>query len=136
MTDGKVRVSVGQGGNEAIPNYVSGGEFSIGTNYLTYSGASPTVMPNQALKWEVTTQYNAGLDLAMFNNRVTFITDFYIKKTSDLLFAVPIPETTGFGYITQNIGDIENKGMEFSVITHNIDGEFQWTTTLQCRIQQ
>ncbi len=129
LTDGKLRVSVGQGGNESIPNYVSGGEFSIGTNYLTYSGAAPTVMPNQALKWEVTTQYNLGIDLAMFKNRVNFVGDFYIKNTSDLLFAVPIPETTGFGYITQNIGDISNKGMEFSLITHNINRAFQWTTS-------
>ena len=129
LNDGKIRLSVGQGGNEAIPNYVSGGEFSIGTNYLTNSGASPTVMPNQALKWEVTTQYNLGVDLAMFNNRVSFVADFYIKNTSDLLFAVPIPETTGFGYITRNIGDISNKGMEFAINTHNFDGDFQWTTS-------
>jgi TonB-linked SusC/RagA family outer membrane protein len=128
LTDGKIRLSVGQTGNESIPNYISGGEFAIGTNYLTNSGASPTVMPNQALKWEVTTQYNLGIDLAMFNNRVTLIGDFYIKNTSDLLFAVPIPETTGFTSLTRNIGDISNKGMEFSLITHNFDGEFQWTT--------
>ncbi len=128
LNDGKLRFSLGQGGNESIPNYVSGGEFSIGTNYLTNSGASPTVMPNEALKWEVTTQYNLGLDLAMFNNRVTFVADFYIKNTSDLLFAVPIPETTGFGFITRNIGEISNKGMEFSLFTHNFDGDFQWTT--------
>ncbi len=129
LTDGKLRISVGQTGNEAIPNYVQGGEFSIGTNYLTFSGASPTVMPNQALKWEVTTQYNLGLDLAMFNNRVNFVADFYIKNTSDLLFAVPIPETTGFGYITRNIGDISNKGMEFAINTHNINREFQWSSS-------
>lgn len=128
LTDGKIRLSIGQTGNESIPNYISGGEFAIGTNYLTNSGASPTVMPNQALKWEVTTQYNLGIDLAMFNNRVSLVGDFYIKNTSDLLFAVPIPETTGFTSLTRNIGDISNKGMEFSIITHNIDGEFQWTT--------
>ncbi len=129
LTDGKLRLSIGQTGNEAIPNYVSGGEFAIGTNYLTNSGASPTVMPNQGLRWEVTTQYNLGFDLAMFNNRVSFVGDFYIKNTSDLLFAVPIPETTGFGFITRNIGDISNKGMEFALNTHNIDGEFQWTSS-------
>jgi TonB-linked SusC/RagA family outer membrane protein len=129
LSDGKLRVSVGQGGNEAIPNYIHGGEFAIGANYLTNSGAAPTVMPNQALRWEVTTQYNLGIDLAMFNNRVNFVGDFYIKNTSALLFAVPIPETTGFPSITQNIGDISNKGMEFSLITHNIDKAFQWTTS-------
>ena len=128
LSDGKIRVSVGQGGNESIPNYVSGGEFAIGTNYLTNSGAAPTVMPNQALKWEVTTQYNLGIDLAVLDNRVSFTGDFYIKNTSDLLFAVPIPETTGFGYITRNIGDISNRGMEFSLNSHNIDKAFQWTT--------
>ncbi len=129
LTDGKIRISVGQTGNEAIPNYVQGGEFAIGTNYLTMSGASPTVMPNQALKWEVTTQYNLGLDLAMFNSRVNFVADFYIKNTSDLLFAVPIPETTGFPYITRNIGDISNRGMEFAINTHNINREFQWSSS-------
>lgn len=129
LSDGKLRLSIGQTGNEAIPNYVSGGEFAIGTNYLTNSGASPTVMPNQGLKWEVTTQYNLGFDLAMFNNRVSIVGDFYIKNTSDLLFAVPIPETTGFGYITRNIGDISNKGMEFAINTHNIDREFQWSSS-------
>jgi TonB-linked SusC/RagA family outer membrane protein len=129
LTDGKLRISVGQTGNEAIPNYVQGGEFAIGTNYLTFSGASPTVMPNQALKWEVTTQYNLGLDLAMFNSRVNFVADFYVKNTSDLLFAVPIPETTGFPFITRNIGDISNKGMEFAINTHNINREFQWSSS-------
>lgn len=129
LSDGKIRVSVGQTGNESIPNYASGGEFSIGTNYLTYSGAAPTTMPNQSLKWEVTTQYDAGLDLALFNSKVSFAADFYLKRTSNLLFAVPIPETTGFSSITQNIGSIDNKGMEFSLNTHNIDGEFQWNTS-------
>jgi TonB-linked SusC/RagA family outer membrane protein len=130
LNDGKIRFSVGKAGNESIPNYISGGEFSIGTNYLTNSGASPTVMPNQSLKWEVTTQYNAGIDLTMFNNRLSFVADYYIKKTTDLLFAVPIPETTGFGYITKNIGDIENKGIELSLTTHNFTGDFEWNTTL------
>ncbi|MFN2313951.1 MAG: hypothetical protein ABR531_05810, partial [Bacteroidales bacterium] len=73
-------------------------------------------------------QYNLGVDLAMFNNRVLLVSDFYIKNTTDLLFDVPIPETTGFYSLTRNIGDISNKGMEFSLITHNLNGAFQWTT--------
>ncbi len=128
LNDGKIRLSVGQAGNESIPNYISGGEFAIGTNYLDKSGASPTVMPNQSLKWEVTTQYNAGLDLTFLNSRASFTADYYIKKTSDLLFAVPIPETTGFNYVTQNVGDIENKGLELSLFTHNMKGNFDWRT--------
>lgn len=129
LSDGKLRLSVGQTGNEAIPNYVSGGEFAIGRNYLTYSGAAPSVMPNEGLRWEVTTQYNLGLDLALLKSRINLVADFYIKNTSGLLFAVPIPETTGFGSITRNIGSISNKGMEFALNTHNINRELQWNSS-------
>ncbi len=127
--DGKLRFSVGQTGNEAIGNYTSQGEFAIGTNYLDNSGASPTVMPNSALHWETTTQYDAGMDLTMLNNRVSFIGDVYVKNTSNLLFAVPIPETTGFNYITKNIGEIQNKGLELSLTTYNFVKAFKWNTS-------
>lgn len=130
LNDGKVRFSVGQTGNEAIGNYTSQGEFALGANYLTNSGAAPTVMPNAGLSWETTTQYDLGLDLALFKSRILFTSDVYLKKTRDLLYAVPIPETTGFNYITQNIGNIENKGLEFSLTTHNLTGKIQWTSNL------
>ncbi|HBL75768.1 MAG TPA: TonB-dependent receptor [Prolixibacteraceae bacterium] len=129
LNDGKIRFSVGQTGNEAIGNYTSQGEFALGTNYLTNSGAAPTVMPNAGLSWETTTQYDLGLDLTLLKSRISFTADAYLKKTTDLLFAVPIPETTGFGYITQNIGDIENKGLEFSLVTHNLTGKLGWTSS-------
>jgi len=87
-------------------------------------------MPNQSLSWETTTQYDAGLDLSFLENRISFVADYYIKKTSDLLFDVPIPETTGFGSITQNIGDIENRGLELSLITHNLNHAFKWNTSM------
>lgn len=128
LTDGKLRFSVGQTGNEAIGNYISQGEFVLSTNYLDNSGASPSVMPNTNLTWETTTQYDLGLDINLFDNRITFSGDAYLKKTSDLLFAVPIPETTGFEYITQNIGNVQNKGLEFSLVTHNLKGKFKWNT--------
>lgn len=128
LSDGKLRFSAGQTGNEAIGNYTSQGEFAVGTNYLDYSGAAPTVMPNAGLTWETTTQYNAGLDLSFFNNRFQFTADAYLKRTEDLLYNVPIPLTTGFGYITQNIGAIENKGVEFLLSSRNLVGEFKWST--------
>ncbi len=129
LDDGKLRLSFGQTGNEAIGDYVSQGEFALGTNYLTYSGASPTVMPNASLTWETTTQFNAGVDLTMFNNRIIVTGDAYLKNTTDLLFDVPIPETTGFNYITRNIGDIQNKGLEFGITSHNLTGKFEWNST-------
>ncbi len=128
MNDGKLRFSMGSTGNHAIGNYTSQGEFLVGQNYLDYSGAAPTVMPNAALTWETTVQYNAGLDLSFLANRVTLTADYYVKNTRDLLYSVPIPTTTGFGTITQNIGNIQNKGVEFLLSTKNLVGNFGWTT--------
>ncbi|RAV30862.1 SusC/RagA family TonB-linked outer membrane protein [Sinomicrobium soli] len=128
LSDAKLRFSVGNTGNEAIGNYTSQGEFMVGSNYLDYSGASPSVMPNSGLTWETTTQYNAGLDVSLWRNRLIFNADFYIKDTRDLLYNVPIPRTTGFSYITQNIGRIQNKGIEFLVSSRNLTGDFSWNT--------
>ncbi|CAZ97482.1 SusC/RagA family TonB-linked outer membrane protein [Zobellia galactanivorans] len=128
LSDGKLRFSAGQTGNEAIGNYTSQGEFLVGTNYLGYSGASPSVMPNSGLTWETTTQYNAGLDLSFMNNRLTVNADVYLKETNDLLYNVPIPRTSGFAYSTQNIGSIENKGVELLISTRNLVGDFKWDT--------
>lgn len=128
LEDGKLRFSVGQTGNESIGNYVSQGEFSLNANYLDYSGAAPTAMPNYNLSWETTTQYNTGIDLSLFNGRIYLTADAYQKNTTDLLFNVPIPETTGFSSISQNIGEIQNKGLEFALTTHNLMGGFKWMT--------
>jgi TonB-linked SusC/RagA family outer membrane protein len=129
INDGKLRFSFGQTGNEAIGDYTSQGQFSLGANYIGNSGAAPSVMPNSNLTWETTTQYNLGVDLGFLKNRISLNADFYQKNTEDLLFSVPIPETTGFNFITQNIGKIENKGFEFTLTTHNLSGEFKWDTS-------
>ncbi|WP_299670419.1 TonB-dependent receptor [uncultured Polaribacter sp.] len=128
LNDGKVRLTAGQTGNEAIGNYTAQGEFAVGSNYLDFSGASPSVMSNAGLTWETTTQYNIGLDLSFLNNRVTLVADAYLKVTDDLLFNVPIPRTTGFSFVTQNIGSIENRGIEFTLNSRNLVGDFKWDT--------
>lgn len=136
LSDGKIRFSLGSTGNEAIGDYTSQGEFTLGTNYLDFSGAAPTVMPNASLTWETTNQYNLGLELGFWNNRVLFTTEAYLKKTSDLLYNVPIPNTTGFEFITQNIGNIENRGLEFSLQTKNLQGPFTWSTGLNVSLNR
>ncbi|EFK56997.1 SusC/RagA family TonB-linked outer membrane protein [Sphingobacterium spiritivorum] len=136
LSDGKLRFSLGSTGNEAIGDYTSRGEFTLGTNYLDFSGASPTVMPNASLTWETTKQYNLGLELGFINNRIMFSTDAYLKKTKDLLYNVPIPSTTGFEYITQNIGSIENRGLEFSLQTRNLEGAFTWNTNINVSLNR
>lgn len=137
VNDGKIRFSMGKTGNESIGDYTSQGEFVVGANYLDFSGAAPTVMPNEALTWETTTQYNAGLDLAFLADKITFTTDFYVKKTDDLLYNVPIPTTTGFSSFTQNIGSIQNRGIEFLLTTKNISREvFSWGTNFNLSLNR
>lgn len=128
INDAKLRFSMGSTGNHSIGDYTSQGEFLVGTNYLDYSGAAPSVMPNAGLTWETTIQYNAGLDLSFWESRIMLNADVYMKNTKNLLYNVPIPTTTGFSTITQNIGDIENKGIELSLSTRNLTGNFGWNT--------
>lgn len=136
LSDGKLRFSLGSTGNEAIGDYTSRGEFSLGMNYLDFSGAAPTVMPNASLTWETTQQYNLGLELGFVNNRILFSTDAYVKKTKDLLYNVPLPSTTGFDYVTRNIGSIENRGVEFGLQTRNLQGELSWNTNLNVSLNR
>ncbi|GHE39580.1 SusC/RagA family TonB-linked outer membrane protein [Sphingobacterium griseoflavum] len=136
LNDGKLRFSAGMTGNEAIGDYTSQGEFSLAGNYLDFAGAVPTVMPNAGLTWETTTQYNAGVDLAFLANRLIFNADFYVKNTKDLLYNVPIPNTTGFSYITQNIGSIQNRGAEFVLSSKNLQGNFRWGTNLNISLNR
>jgi TonB-dependent starch-binding outer membrane protein SusC len=65
----------------------------------------------------------------MFGDRVSGEIDYYIKKTDDLLLNVNVPATTGFTSQLRNVGELENKGFEFVLNTHNMVGEFQWTTS-------
>lgn len=130
LDEGKLRFSAGQTGNQAIGNYTAQGQFAVGENYLDHSGAAPTVMPNAGLTWETTHQYNLGLDLTLLNNRLVVTVDAYLKRTHDLLYDVPIPKTTGFSYSTQNIGEIENKGLELAFRSTNLTGKLTWNTQL------
>ncbi len=129
VNDAKLRFSVGQTGNEAIDNYTAQGTFITGRNYLTNAGVAPYQMPNADLSWETTTQYNLGLDLSLLYGRVDFIFDAYIKNTKDLLYDVPMPNTTGFTSVINNVGEVQNKGLEFSVISKNLVDNFKWNTT-------
>ncbi len=93
--------------------------------------------PNEELQWETTYSSNIGLDLNMFQNRIEFIADVYYKKTKNLLLWLPLPAyvgTQGVGATSPpyvNIGSLENKGVELTLNTVNMDrGDFQWRTSL------
>ncbi len=130
----KVRLSAGQTGNSEVPPYSSLAALAP-TNYYFSStlvtGISPVQIANPDLKWETTTQYNAGLDFGVLNNRVSFTFDAYYKKTSDLLLNVPFPLYSGYASSLQNVGSVQNKGLEFSITSDNIkNNSLTWRTTL------
>jgi TonB-linked SusC/RagA family outer membrane protein len=110
----KVRASAGLVGNQEISDY----EFT--TSYATgsYGGSSSYSKKNTAndnLKWETTASYNVGVDLGLWHNKVSIVTDVYYKKTSDLLLVVPLGFSSGVSTQLQNVGNVVNKGAEFSV---------------------
>ena len=130
----KVRLTAGRTGNSEVPPYSALAALAP-TNYYfngaLVTGIAPLQIANPDLKWETTTQYNAGFDLGLFNDRVNFIFDVYYKKTSDLLLNVPFPLYTGYASSLQNVGSVENKGIELSLNTNNIKTKnFSWRSTL------
>jgi TonB-linked SusC/RagA family outer membrane protein len=130
VNDLKIRASFGQTGNDAIPDFASLGLYYGGYDYEGQPGIAPTQLPNPDLKWETTTQTGFGLDLAMFSSRIIFTGDFYINKTKDLLLARPLPPTTGYTSIYDNIGTLENKGIELALTTENLVKAFKWNTII------
>ena len=119
ISDLKLRASWGMTGNqEGIGNYDSRSLANGGHNYNGQDGIAITTLANPDLKWEKSDQTNIGLDLSLFNDRVTVGMDYFIKNTKDLLYDRPLHTTTGFSSITQNIGSMRNTGFEqFNIST-------------------
>jgi TonB-linked SusC/RagA family outer membrane protein len=130
----KFRSSFGVTGNTEIGAYASLPTIGSGTTLLNGQRVTTTVvnqLGNPDLQWERTQQFDIGFNLAMFNYRVTLEMDYYYKLTTDLLLARPIPQTTGFGSIIDNIGSVSNRGVEVMLTTENVATErFGWSSTL------
>lgn len=132
ISDAKLRLGWGLVGNQNAGNYAYG---STMTTWATAwgSGFAPGNFANSKLKWEETHSYNIGLDLAMFNNRVEFIFDAYLKNTDNLLMQAALPAYIS-GVIASpwvNTGEMRNKGFEFTLNTVNISNrDLTWTSGL------
>lgn len=132
LSDAKLRLGWGLVGNQNAGNYAYG---STMTTWATAwgSGFAPGNFANSKLKWEETHSYNIGLDLAMFNNRVEFIFDAYLKNTDNLLMQAALPAYIS-GVIASpwvNTGEMRNKGFEFTLNTVNISNrDLTWTSGL------
>jgi TonB-linked SusC/RagA family outer membrane protein len=128
----KLRASYGVIGNNNIGNYTQYALVNntvnavFGNNVAT--GAVVTTLANPNLGWETTKQFDAGLDLGLFNDRVQFTYDFYVKNTTNLLYSVQIPQESGFDRFNDNIGEIKFWGHEFALTTRNTTGKLRWTT--------
>lgn len=134
LNDMKIRLGWGIVGNDQIEQYAYFGRVGAGANYpiggQALPGTYPAALTNNKLKWEESEQTNIGIDLSLYKGRVSIIADAYIRYTRDLLLNAPLPHSTGFDNALQNIGNLENKGMEFSVNTVNIDNAIRWNSTL------
>ncbi|MEI7724671.1 MAG: TonB-dependent receptor [Bacteroidota bacterium] len=133
INDLKIRGGWGVNGNqEGIPNYVQFGLFSYypraATNPLSGPGVFQSTIGNPDLKWETTNQTNIGIDLSMFNSRITLNVDAYYKLTHDVILPVQLPSSSGFTNILTNAGKIENRGIEFNLNTVNIAKKLRWDT--------
>jgi len=127
----KIRSSYGLTGNFEIPNYGAIGLMSSSNYVLSNSivnGVSPSTMSNDKLSWESTKQFDVGLDFGLFNHRIYGVLDYYRSVTSNLLLNVTVPSSSGFRTALTNIGEVENKGFEFTLSTKNIVRKFRWST--------
>lgn len=149
ISNGKLRLSWGLTGNNRIGEYdyyallaalkSRVGSYpssnSIPNAAYPFNGVSnlvgtvPISLSNSDLKWETTEQWNLGLDLGFFNERVGVTMDIYRKTTKDLLLEASIPTSSGYKFGTKNIGKVRNDGLELSLNTVNIKSrDFKWST--------
>ncbi len=110
----KLRGSVGTSGNDRIGSFLYLSTYNVGT-YGNNSASFPATPANPELKWESNLNWNIGLDFGFFQNRLTGSVEYYNKQTNDLLFPVALSYTSGFTSQTQNIGKMENKGVELEL---------------------
>lgn len=133
INDLKVRASWGQLGNQEIGLYsfTTGLDLSqnyvLGTGQTIASGAAPTALGNPDVKWETTTMQDVGVDLSLFQNRVSVTADYFVKDTRDMLVQVPIPGTTGVTTAPfQNVGAVRNSGFELALTYRKATGAFRY----------
>ncbi len=136
----RLRASYGVTGNSEISAYqalagmgnysmIFGGERAIGIGINR--------LPNPELKWEKTHQMDAGLELGLFQNRLSVEFDIYRKKTTDMLLNAPVPASSGYQTVSRNIGSMENQGVEFALHTLNVKADyFSWSSIFNISINK
>ncbi|WP_119079185.1 SusC/RagA family TonB-linked outer membrane protein [Chitinophaga alhagiae] len=136
----KLRASYGATGNSEILAYqaMAGmGNYDVVFDGVRSPGTGISRMANDDLKWEKTLQMDAGIELGLLDNRISMELDVYRRKTVDMLLAAPLPTTSGYSSITRNIGSMENRGIEFSINTTNIQRDnFSWSSQFNISVNK
>ena len=130
----KLHGSYGITGNSEIGTYRSLATVASGSVLINGERAPSSNterLANQNLKWEKTGQFDVGLNLIMFGNRLNLDVSYYYKLTSDLLLDRPVPHSTGFESVIDNIGSVANRGIDFLLNTVNVRSkDFEWSSSL------
>ncbi len=131
----KLRIGYGQTSNQSINPYQTLGRLStrpynFGSTFST--GYYVSQLPNSNLGWEFSITWNYGLDISLLNNRINATVEYYVTHTKDILLSVSLPPTSGVSSYMANIGETQNKGIEFSVDGVIVDtpGGFTWEAGL------
>ncbi len=137
----KWRLSYGISGNNSIPNYafipnIVRNAYVLGTSQTIVNGNNSGRLAKPFITWETMRSFNAGLDIGILKNRIEFTADAYKSNTDGLLLAVNIPAVSGFGTSLENIGEVENRGLEMAVNTKNLTGDFKWNTNFNVSLNR
>lgn len=133
----KLRASYGKTGNQAVSLYSYIPTLGLSTysfNDQAVSGLVQSTMANPNITWETTTQTNVGLDMQLFENRISLSADYYFKKTDDILLVLPVPGLFGLNPSAQNAGRVDNKGWELLLETRNTFGNFGFNANFSLNI--
>lgn len=144
VNDLKIRASYGVTGNSSIGgdgtdvnNFAARGLYQVAGSYEGTVGVRPSQLANPLLTWEEKREFNLAVDYGLFSNRVTGSVDIYRANSTKLLLNRPLPLSSGFGSITQNLGEVQNQGIEFQIETINIQTDaFEWSTRFNAGINQ
>lgn len=134
VDDLKLRAGIGYTGNQEIGNYAFASSLTIvkyNFNNTIVPAVVPLIMPNPNVQWESQQQINIGFDATILNQRANITFDAYQKNTKDMLVPMSVPISTGYSDINVpdiNAGEMKNNGIELSINSRNIEGEFSWTT--------
>lgn len=125
-----LRASYGAQGNDKVGDYAYGGFYSI-YNSLDKLGLRPSALPTPNLKWETNLNLNFGVDISLFNNRISAQLDVFDRRSKDLLFNRPLSPSTGYSGIDANIGSLSNRGIDGQITGVPIrTKDFRWNVTL------